>query len=324
MGFKKHNSLRIALHRRLQHVWPWYVHAKACCRYGMTYPRSLMTASRRLSALPPISVDREGALEVHMLVCHRDWKAAAWAAYSWYYHSERRDPFYLHDDGTLGPEQKEVFERIFPGVHYVERASADREMAQVLDPVKHPACREFRRTEIMGVKLFDAWHMGASPYILNLDSDVLFFKRPDTLLRYLSAIHGGERMNNLFLQDAIASYSYYSVSPERIREAFDVSMPKTFNAGMGFIDRQAMDLDTVERFLVAFSERDGYSAFMEQTVWAFLSARHGLELLDPSQYLVLQRAAEDKLEGVVACHYAGAARASFYTHGVPLFLAGGP
>ena len=67
----------------------------------------------------------EMPISVHMLVSSKTWKMGLMAAYSFDYFTERRWPFFIHDDGTLDETIQKQIREGFPGCRIVTRAEAE-------------------------------------------------------------------------------------------------------------------------------------------------------------------------------------------------------
>ena len=90
-------------------------------------------------------------------------------------------PVVIHDDGTLPVEGRQVFAQMFPTLRIIARAEADAAMAVALAPYSllcgsTGPCIRWPR------KIFDVPHFAAADRLLILDSDVLFFGKPQEIL----------------------------------------------------------------------------------------------------------------------------------------------
>src|SRR5262245_15033112 len=94
----------------------------------------------------------------------------------------------LHDDGTLTGEDRERLAAELRAPAIVPRAEADERAAAFLS--HHPALREFRRGNVMALKLIDTT-MYAGEELAYCDTDILFLRPFTGLYGQLREIGAG-------------------------------------------------------------------------------------------------------------------------------------
>lgn len=242
---------------------------------------------------------------VHFLTGKDDWRLALWMLASWYRATGRNWRIVAHDDGTVPPEGVDTLLRVFPTTTIISRVDADARMAPLL--AEHPACTAYRQSHPLGLKLLDVPALETEPRLILLDSDVLFFRRPDDILRWVDTPDDSSWFN----RDACeASF----VSPEQAREALDVDLWPRVNSGLCLLHRDSFPLAFAEVCLTRTPVLNGPIWRVEQTVLALAASRANQGGLLPGTYEVsLGPWAQPD---AVARHYVGAVRQRFYAEGI--------
>jgi hypothetical protein len=261
----------------------------------------------RILQTPPVHGLTDGRCEIHVLTSRQDWLNLIWTLKSFYAASRQKYELCIHDDGSLDEPARSGLSKHFPSARIIDRDAADREVLPTLEDF--PRCRSFRESNHLAPKLFDFRHYLRSDRMLLLDSDVLFFRRPDELLRRIE--DPAYRQNTVNADVATG----YTVDPVAAGAQFGIEVPERFNSGLGVINRASLRLEWIEEFL-GFPGILGHFWRIEQTLFALLSARYGVELL-PDEYRVsLARGTEN----CVAKHYVGAVRHLMYAEGMRKLL----
>lgn len=113
-------------------------------------------------------------LEVHMLVGTQFLLRTLWSLKTFWYSTNCKFYVIFHDDGTLSPADNEILQRHFPGCTIIGQSYADKILDYELRDF--PLCHEYRVKNLYGKRLFDPFIFSYRPYILMMDSDVLWYK----------------------------------------------------------------------------------------------------------------------------------------------------
>jgi hypothetical protein len=254
---------------------------------------------------------------VHILTGKRDWIYAAWMLASFFHATGRNWTVVVHDDGTLEQAAGDALARLFGGLRIHWRRDADRAVEEAL--ARHPRCLAYRRALPLGMKCFDIPLLAESPRFLVLDSDLLFFERPDAILAWTER---GD--DSCWFNEDVAEANL--IKPESCERELGFRLWPRVNSGLCLLHKSIFDLDSMERWLSVPEVAEGHPWRAEQTLFALAASRHGKGgLLPPSYEVSLGR---DARPGVVARHYVGAVRDRFFAEGLrrlhgPL-LSGGP
>lgn len=245
--------------------------------------------------------------EIHILTSSTDWQNACWALRSFYCATGAAYALYIHDDGTLPVSAVGSIKRQFPEAYILEKHQADKEVLPWLG--QYPLSYKFRTTNPLAQKVFDSMFYGCAPRILLLDSDVLFFNRPQRLLEIAES---SQFRKNCANEDVASAYT---VSPVDVERLCGFTLVDRFNSGLCVLQRESLSVAWFEEFL-SIPDVMSHPWRVEQTLFALASSRYGCELL-PSEYSVsLKPGVEER-----PCkHYVGAIREWFYSEGIPYLM----
>jgi hypothetical protein len=264
-----------------------------------------VTSRRILDWNNPYGGEPSQEIPVHVLTGRDDWLLACWMLASWFHTTERNWRVVIHDDGHLPPEARPAFAKIAPGVGSVSAAEADRAVLETL--AGHPACREYRLAHPLARKIFDIPALTRGERFIILDSDVLFFRKPEAILRWCE----GNTKECWFNEDVKESLP---IAREEAREKLGIDVWPRVNSGLCLMERTAIDLDLCERALLETSLLKGHIWLVEQSLFAICASARGLGGLLPPEYEVsLGWKARPE---AVARHYVGAVRQRFYGDGI--------
>lgn len=259
-------------------------------------PRILQTA--------PIGDTSDLTCEIHVMTSASDWLNLLWALKSFYRASMRHYALCIHDDGTLDEMQRSELRRHFPQARLIDRAEANARMDELLADYSH--CRDFRRDNVLAPKIFDFVAYLNSPRLLLLDSDVLFFVEPTTLLQRIEdPVYGKNTFNADFA-------SAYTIEPEQARQDLGFELLPCINSGLALVHQDSIRSDWIEEFLSVPSVVAGHFWRIEQTLFALCSSKYGVELL-PEEYTLHL---EPGIGSAPFRHYVGAIRHLMYGEGI--------
>lgn len=233
---------------------------------------------------PPIQCDRTSIYKVWILSSAKDTTMAFWALKSLLHYSDVPWDIWLADGG-LRTHHVNLFEQHFPGIRVHRRDELDERTRGVLKLFPMSYQLRHRRGYAPAMKLIDP-PLYLSERFLLLDSDVLFFSKPEEIL----------------------------VALNDTSRPFHFNMERgAINSGVSVVDPQAVRLEDVELCLSAFSQkqRDGWT--IEQDVYTALAKGRFAPL--PGWYAV-EPISEEEHERVTCCHYIGVCRHSFFRRGV--------
>ena len=162
-------ALRLRLHQKFQHGLrvAWY--------RDVVRPRILKSA--------PIAETPDRRFEIHVLTSRHDWLNLIWSLKSFYAASGRRYALCIHEDGTLDPFALSSLQQHFPTARIIRRHEADQRLAREL--AAFPRSSQFRKTNLLALKVFDFISFLQAERMVLFDSDLLFFDEPTDYLSRL-------------------------------------------------------------------------------------------------------------------------------------------
>jgi lysophospholipase L1-like esterase len=208
----------------------------------------------------------EFPVPVHMLVSAVSWHCGLLAAISLEYHSQKNWRFVIHDDGTVTKSQRRIILKALSGSRFISREEAEDKMAKELQA--YPHCREHRSKHNFFLKFFDSLAFVEHPKFFLLDSDVLFFKRPEEIIKWVEA----DSAEVFYNKD---SQEKYSSPRSEIEAVYKVNLFEKFNSGLVLMQTEAMKLDLAESFLGVFEKTAHHPQFFEQTLYCLMSSVWG-------------------------------------------------
>ena len=190
---------------------------------------------------PPAACTLAGNAEVHSLVCHEHVGMYLLAIKSLLRYCTQFSVT-VHDDGSLTDKDMGTLYKHIANIRVIDRLTADRIMNEHLGSLPH--CQKYRSKSVNALQLFDFAYLANADKIVSLDSDSLFLKRPDRLLRWIEHEE----------QSILHSYEKRPFDPD----GFFLEMPDDYepDVNIGFICfyRDVVNLHLIESLLPRFRE----------------------------------------------------------------------
>jgi hypothetical protein len=219
-------------------------------------------------------------LEVYFLSGKKYWYQTAFCLYSLQKESRINIHAFIVDDGSFDDGLENQVRTQFPSVTIVRQQKILELLDELLPENKFPVLRK-RRLEYPHLrKLTDIHVLSGDRPKLVLDSDMLFFKKPVSLLNWLR-----HPDSFLFMKDVENSYGY-SVSLMKELAACE-NFPDKLNVGVAGIHSKQIDWNKLEYWTAELSKREGSSYLQEQAITAMMAANQKYVFLDEKEYKVL-------------------------------------
>ena len=255
-------------------------------------------------SLPPAGSAE--AMSVHVLTGQSQCVMTAWMLASWLHFTNKPWNVMIHDDGTLTELQKQALIKLYPGATLVTREQSDSEMSGILQ--NQPHCWQYRNRHPLGLKAFDIPHMATGDRFLMIDSDVLFFRKPTEILKWVSDSNDSSCWFNRDPQEPAP------ISLEAAREELGIELWSQVNSGLCLLNRSIIRFPQFETWICHPAIVTGQAWRTEQTLLALAASQNGRGGLLPEIYAVTL---ESKVaEGATARHYVGAVRNHFFDEGI--------
>lgn len=218
-----------------------------------------------------------GIIEVHMLTGAKHHIDLLYAAKSFVYHYQAPISLIIHTDPTVTEDVIRRLKRHLPKAKIFTREQRDELIEPELEKRGLKYCKEFRKVNVFGAKLIDAFLLSKSKQVILLDTDCLAFKslhRLRDLVSCSSAV-------NIFAKDP---HAYpYSISLDRIKKYFGVEIKPYLCAGFCVINCKSIDFNVIEKWL-SMPEYPMHHHYAEQTITAALVSQGDVVMLPDNEY----------------------------------------
>lgn len=211
----------------------------------------------------------------------------------------------IFDDGGLTEALRDRLRHIVPWVEFVDRNAIESRLDHILPSHAFPALRA-RRAGYPHLRKLTDMHLDPAPHRLILDSDMLFFRRPERLIEWYNAPQA------LYMQDVTTAYGYPIDDLSRLAGA---PVPERVNVGLYALDQHAIDWDRLEFWCASQIETHGPSYLQEQALTAMLFAGRPATVLPRADYIVMPELSEGRAPAAVLHHYVAHSKRSYYQHG---------
>lgn len=266
--------------------------------------RKMEQAAYRLSALPP--VDAVTPLEINFLTGDRFWYQTVFCAYSMAQHSNVSLRPIIYDDGSLIKDYQNEIYRVFPNATIHLKPELDRRVETHLPKHKFPYLRE-RRENYPNIRKLTDIHIGSSGWKLVLDSDMLFFNRPDALLSWLK-----QPTKPCHMVDTETSYGY---SNNLMQSLAGASIANRVNVGICGLNSDAIDWEKLEYWCKTLIEKEGTHYYQEQALIAMLMADEQCQVVSQDDYIVMPNRSEVLSPKAILHHYVADSKPWYFRHG---------
>lgn len=256
-------------------------------------------------ALPPLPATSGASIELHLLTGRRFWFQTAFCLWTFARHACRRLSPVIYDDGSLDEEYRDPFRQLFPATRFVDRASATAALEAHLPAARYPQLRERWLNYPNIRKLIDP-HLGSSGWKLVIDSDLLFFRRPDLLIAWFD-----HSRLPLHAVDCENSYGYSRALMDRLAGA---TTSDRVNVGLVGLKSDDLDWDKIEAWVARLHAAEGTHYYLEQALTAMLLSGRSCTIAPPEDYVTFPRPPETEVPVAVMHHYVAASKREYFRH----------
>lgn len=257
-------------------------------------------AAERLNPLPPAPAD---AHEIYYLTGHRFAYQTAFCAVSLGLRAGKSMRVVVVNDGTLTEAKSNLLRRLLPGLRVILQAEVMDSLEARLPVRRYPELRRRRLVYPHLRKLTDV-HAAGEGWKLVLDSDMLFHKKPDLLLDWLTA--PDKPFHMLDIADA------YGYSTRLLEELTGRELPPRVNVGLCGLKSEAIDWEKIEYWCKQMISREGPKYYMEQALVAMLMADGERTFAPVLSYIVAPSREEALRPSAVLHHYTAESKAWYF------------
>ena len=247
--------------------------------------------------------------QIHLLTGRKYWYQTAFCVGSLLGHATRETDRPLqpvfYDDGTLQGPPRERLQALFPLARFVSLAETRERLEQHLPARRFPALRD-RWEKYPHIRKLTDPHLGSTGWKLVLDSDLLFFRSPDFLLRWLD-----RPMQPCHMVDIADAYGYPRALLE---EVAGTSLPMRLNVGLCGLRGEEIDWERLERWTSILHDRAGTSYYLEQALVAMIAAGRPCAVAPAEEYVTLPGGEEAQAPAAVMHHYVAGSKSFYFQH----------
>lgn len=217
-------------------------------------------------------------LDVHFLTGKKYWYQTVFCMYSLQKTTDTPFQFHLYDDGSFDEALIRQVQTQAPGtiVHTIDAIEARLKLA--IPETKFPFLWHKRRVYPHIKKLTDV-HAGSTGWKLVMDSDMLFFKRPQAVTDWLSIPKAP-----LFILDTQNAYGY---SFELMENLAGSKIRERVNVGVIGLQSQDINWKKMEKWGSELEKREGGSYYLEQALTAMLIGQQPAHIGPQNDYIVM-------------------------------------
>jgi hypothetical protein len=267
----------------------------------------LSAANLKEQCLPSVE-----SYQVYFLTGKKYWYQTAFCLYSLQKQSELNISAVIVDDGSFDENLVQQVMRTFPSSTIIKKERIQELLDEKLPYHSFPVLRN-RRIEYPHIRKLTDIHIlpGSGPKLV-LDSDMLFFHRPNALMQWLQ-----DPKDLLFMKDVEESYGY---TKELMRELCQgAPIPGKLNVGIAGMPSEKVDWQKLEWWTKQLLEREGSSYLQEQALTAMIAANEKYEFLDEESYKVLPKIQGSHIPEVLH-HYVADSKYDYFVKGWKLVL----
>ncbi len=276
---------------------------------GVTFAYYKGIYARSIVRTKQIICETEGRFELHTLTCERDLVQTLWSLKTFYHFCEIRPRLVIYDDGSLSEASVNILLEHFANCQIIQRDRFHRDMEDFLKAYRTSLEYSKIKSFYCALKLFGPMFYTKSEYLLYLDSDVLFFKKPGEIFKHM------ENRTPFYMSDYQDAYSY---PIEFLNKLLKMELAHKINAGLFYIAKRdfAGNMDLVESYFKKVSELAGRKPSVnrhEQTLAAIILSKANAVRLG-GNYQISRKPVTDK---TISHHFVNdGSRADFYLAGL--------
>jgi hypothetical protein len=240
----------------------------------------------------------------------RFWDQTAFCLYSLQAAIDR--PLYpvIYDDGNLGAEARENLQRVSPQIRFVDIAETRARLDEFLPHSRFPFLRD-RWQHYPNIRKLTDPHLGSTGWKLVLDSDLLFFRRPDLLLDWTAAPD-----RPLHAVDIKESYGY---TRERMERLTGHHLAEKVNVGICGLRSDDLDWEKLEAWCADLITHEKTNYYLEQALVAMEIAGRDCTVAPSRDYITLPPPREAMTREAVMHHYVAESKRWYFQHNWRVF-----
>ncbi len=257
----------------------------------------------------------EPELELWFLTGAQFWYQTAFCAWTLAKQSGREVTLNVVDDGSLLREHEDHLRRIFPKGQTIQKSTVTERLNELLPETRFPILRS-RWEDYVNIRKLTDVHLGSTGAKLVLDSDMLFFGRPNELLDWWDcqgvrrkADPDNDSFSTCLMTDCEESYGYSRPLMESLSGA---PIPELLNVGVCGLRSDALDWEELEYWCRTLLEKEGTSYFLEQALVAMLASRSSPTVMPKASYITFPSKQQAVTGEGVLQHYVSDSKPQYF------------
>jgi len=242
---------------------------------------SIMRQSRRMAkaslSLPPIYSCTDG-LPIYFLTGKKYLYQTLFCIQSLVKTGVNNLNIILVDDGTFDFDIINRINRQLPGCTVITREIIDNNLDKIIPLKLYPVLHYKRKIYPHIKKLTDIHTIPGNPWKIVLDSDMLFWNKPQAIIDWLE-----KPEEPIYMLDCQNSYGYTKGLMEALSDA---TIPDLINVGVVGVNSKIINWDKLESWITVLEEKEGTSYYLEQALTAMLIGEVKSTILPADEYIV--------------------------------------
>ncbi|HLC89712.1 MAG TPA: hypothetical protein VJG65_02005 [Patescibacteria group bacterium] len=199
-------------------------------------------------------------LSIHLLTCHRDLNLLVWSLASFFINAKISGELFIHNDGTLSQKDCQIIKKFFPQIIIVTSKECEKKIEEKASDFSES--KNLRKNFLLLKKLVDPYFFSSKDKILIIDSDLIWFQRPEDLISQIKQ----DNPDSLMMHSVQGGgCPVYFSNGEKL--AKDLSF---YNSGIVFYQKENFDLARLKNYLSKIDQKvHANKHFIEQAGYAY-------------------------------------------------------
>lgn len=201
---------------------------------------------------------------------------------------------HYYEDGSMDEHDIDQVKSLFPGIVIFRRKEETAKIIRLLKDKGLEECARLHEHYVFSIRLFDMVAEKKTPYLLQIDSDVLIFDDP----KHIWDVVDNDTHNGCYNVDTISGYCY---TPDIVAKYVSGPILEALNVGVFLHNFDETFFDFCENIIK--NEPEGTLTWhLEQTLFAMQATQKGDFLALPKQY-DLGRRERNRGNKIISEHY---------------------
>lgn len=280
-------------------------------RCYFNYFKNRYFGSYLFKKLPNFKIEGKDDFEMHILCQKIDLWALVWTIKSFMNYSQLFPKIVIHDDGSFDSVDIGFLEAKFKNLKVIPKHEADK---IIYDKIKfHNKTVAYRQKgHPLIIKLIDIFLLSRSNKVLILDSDVLFFNRPDEIIAFVRGQSNADALISGF-PESFDKFQILVNNDYLKSHGLTNKKIEYMNSGIIIYNKSALTTNMLYEYFENCLRQYG-DYFVEMTGWNCLIGQLNYNFLPLDRYIIKGRVSET----TVTKHYTSGRRQELYAHGIDL------